>query len=272
MFWFRIYLIARKKPPTLNLTQLKSYKNETMWKNFILLTGKTFHSIYFICRSWGTLFYLLAINQQYSPPHWVKKMKKELVNHKGNVTFYSSSGSQGTWPKMSGHESQCPFSLASQYPPMYWYVSLPLSFANHCGLQPCSCIFRAWIPIKAAFRQLQQTIKYHCYKKLKLTRNSLQVLICELMTWKRCKTQLQKKCWYLYIRKCNITCRCLCSSLNFSAFAISYSPFSRYLWSGLSLESVGGNFSCMSLNLKNHKLLAVIVSNRTFRTTTIYTR
>lgn len=172
-----------------------------MWKNFILLTGKTFHSIYFICKSWGTLFYLLAINQQYSPPHWVKKMKKELVNHKGNVTFYSSSGSQGTWPKMSGHESQCPFSLASQYPPMYWYVSLPLSFANHCGLQPCSCIFRAWIPIKAAFRQLQQTNKYHCCKKLKLTPQSLQVLICGVNDMEKMQNTTTKKMLILIYSK-----------------------------------------------------------------------
>lgn len=37
------------------------------------------------------------------------------------------------------------------------------------------------------------------------------------------------------------TCLCNCSSRNFSAFADSYSPFSKYLWSGLNLESVGGN-------------------------------
>lgn len=42
-----------------------------------------------------------------------------------------------------------------------------------------------------------------------------------------------------------LTCRCLCSSLNFSAFALSYSPFSRHLWSGRNLESVGGSFSCL---------------------------
>jgi hypothetical protein len=42
-----------------------------------------------------------------------------------------------------------------------------------------------------------------------------------------------------------LTCRCFCSSLNFSAFALSYSPFSRHLWSGRNLESVGGNFSCL---------------------------
>nr|GMD76188.1 hypothetical protein Iba_chr13bCG7930 [Ipomoea batatas]GMD78160.1 hypothetical protein Iba_chr13cCG10290 [Ipomoea batatas]GMD82108.1 hypothetical protein Iba_chr13fCG4880 [Ipomoea batatas] len=39
-------------------------------------------------------------------------------------------------------------------------------------------------------------------------------------------------------------CRCRCSSRSFSEFAFSYSPFSKHLWSGLSRESVGGNFSC----------------------------
>jgi hypothetical protein len=33
------------------------------------------------------------------------------------------------------------------------------------------------------------------------------------------------------------------SNLNFSAFAFSYSPFSRWRWSGLNRESVGGSFS-----------------------------
>lgn len=44
------------------------------------------------------------------------------------------------------------------------------------------------------------------------------------------------------------TCRCRCSSRNFSEFAISYSPFSKYRWSGLNLESVGGNFSYVFTN------------------------
>lgn len=39
------------------------------------------------------------------------------------------------------------------------------------------------------------------------------------------------------------TILCLVSSLSFSAFALSYSPFSKCRWSGLSLESVGGSFS-----------------------------
>lgn len=45
-----------------------------------------------------------------------------------------------------------------------------------------------------------------------------------------------------------VTCRCRCSSRNFSEFAISYSPFSKYRWSGLNLESVGGNFSWVFTN------------------------
>lgn len=49
------------------------------------------------------------------------------------------------------------------------------------------------------------------------------------------------------------TCRCLCSSRNFSTFALSYSPFSKHLWSGLSLESVGGSFSC-----KRYKFISII--------------
>jgi hypothetical protein len=42
------------------------------------------------------------------------------------------------------------------------------------------------------------------------------------------------------------TIRCLVSRRSFSAFASSYSPFSRCRWSGLSLESVGGSFSLTS--------------------------
>ena len=39
------------------------------------------------------------------------------------------------------------------------------------------------------------------------------------------------------------TIRCLVSNRSFSELALSYSPFSRCRWSGLSLESVGGSFS-----------------------------
>lgn len=45
----------------------------------------------------------------------------------------------------------------------------------------------------------------------------------------------------------NRTILCLFSNRCFSVFAFSYSPFSRYLWSGLSRESVGGSFSLIRI-------------------------
>ena len=51
--------------------------------------------------------------------------------------------------------------------------------------------------------------------------------------------------WIEEIGKGGATHTILCrfSNRSFSAFAFSYSPFSRCRWSGLSLESVGGSFS-----------------------------
>ena len=45
------------------------------------------------------------------------------------------------------------------------------------------------------------------------------------------------------IKRSEYTILCLLSSRCFSAFAFSYSPFSKCRWSGLSLESVGGSLS-----------------------------
>jgi len=64
---------------------------------------------------------------------------------------------------------------------------------------------------------------------------------------------IQVWCMHVQVRVCVCVCvcgvrgwstiLCLVSSRSFSANAFSYSPFSRYRWSGRSLESVGGSFS-----------------------------
>lgn len=122
------------------------------------------------------------------------------------------------------------------------------------------CVFASYFPKRTKPRKHfivicvphQPTHPPHVHNKSVVLLNSnscLANLSYQHMEW----TTKQK--WNI-----KLTCRCRCSNRNFSEFAISYSPFSRYLWSGLSLESVGGNFSCihkeiqMNVSINNPKM------------------
>lgn len=71
---------------------------------------------------------------------YIKEEKNTCVRNK-IMPFkmpQSNIWSAGTWPKISRHDPQLRCSRASQYPPMYRYVPLSLSFTNHRGFQPLS--------------------------------------------------------------------------------------------------------------------------------------
>ncbi len=144
--------------------------------------------------------------------------------------------------------------LAQKYPDNYPTSHLPLPPNNHlythmcCFYFPCETTVVAILPPAPSEPiiekhphnfgfQKHSTCLLHLTRLLSAPHNCQHNFPWQFFNQQH-KRQTRSPCvlW--------LTRRCFLSNRNFSAFASSYSPFSKCRWSGRSLESVGGNFSC----------------------------
>ncbi len=153
------------------------------------------------------------------------------------------------------HNSQPLSDLAQKYPDNYPTSHLPLPPNNHLYTHMCCLYFPYETTVVAILRPvpIEPITETHPHTILAFRNTALasriwpdfsvpliivRTISLDNFSNQQHKRQTRSPCvlW--------LTRRCFLSNRNFSAFASSYSPFSKCRWSGRSLESVGGNFSC----------------------------